>query len=36
MVTEGQVFKNYIELCQYLGEEEKHGASLKGEIRKRE
>ena len=34
MVTEGQVFKNYIELCQYLGEEEKHGASRKAQIRK--
>lgn len=34
MITEGQVFKNYIELCQYLGEEEKHGASRKAQLRK--
>ena len=34
MVSEGQVFKNYLELCKYLGEEEKHGASRKAQLRK--
>lgn len=34
MVSEGQVFKNYLELCKYLGETEKHGASRKAQLRK--
>lgn len=34
MVSEGQVFKNYLELCRYLGESEKHGASRKSQFRK--
>lgn len=34
MVVEGQVFKNYLALCEYLGEKEKHGASRKAQLRK--
>lgn len=34
MVEAGQIFKNYLELCRYLGEEEKHGASRKAQFRK--
>jgi hypothetical protein len=34
MVYEGQVFKNYLELCKCLGEQEKHGASRKAQLRR--